>query len=291
VRTSLTPRRALVSKLNLGRWHAPHRPEDVELTVEFSAGLARRLFYRGKSSVEPDDQRARAPASSRGATLMGSYITFKKKLPDSPKLHNAAEKLAKRVRIEIDGQQLNEDQVCHALCHALLGVTVTLWARADEQVSRDNTLPWSVTGVQREVGCHAAFLAALPEDWLQIRENGAVELPQYVERNALIPIDERKQARDDKREKDRLRQQRHRAKKRSVSQGVTRDKPAPRDVTRDSHARHAPTGTETGNRKPVGIELARAGNNVDRIVRLLCEYEVTPTEVGEWIGDETERVA
>jgi hypothetical protein len=82
---------------------------------------------------------------------------------------------------------------------------------------------------------------------LQVRADGRVELPGYVRKNRLVGKDLRRSDAN-LRESNRIRQQRHREKKK---QHHNAPDVTPRDRPVTSNGSNAPTGTGTGTYRPI----------------------------------------
>lgn len=170
-----------------------------------------------------------------------SYIKVEKDLPDDPRLMELATSCYDEVLAALTGPDSNARS--HVLRHALLGVTVCIWKYADTYLQSDESLPVTLQGLAAAIGAPIELLKRFPERWLKVRPDGTVELPRYTKKNRLVGKDLRR-SESDRRESDRLRQQRHRAKRKQ-------QRTPPPVTQRDNGGRHATTGTGTGTSNPI----------------------------------------
>jgi hypothetical protein len=177
-----------------------------------------------------------------------SYIKVEKDLPDDPRLLELATSCYDAVLAWLTSPDCNARS--HASRHALLGVLVDIWKYADTYLQSDESLPVTLQGLAAAIGAPVELLQRLPERWLKVRSDGTVELPRYIKKNRLVGKDLRRSA-SERREADRVRQQRHRAKRKQQEQLQT--------VTqRDNDGRHASTGTGTGTSNPIPVPAVTA---------------------------------
>lgn len=180
---------------------------------------------------------------------MGGYIRLDKGQVEDPRLFTAAHELSKvwdsfPPRLGV-------------MRHALLGVTVTLWAYADTHIHSDDALRVTLEGLALILDVPVQLLELLPAAWLRVRGDGFVELPGYCAKNRIRAKDLRKLDTDartlHKREVDAARAQRYRDRKRhGKGNGVThKGVTLPSRVTQD-------TGTGTGPIDHTGTVPTRA---------------------------------
>lgn len=186
-----------------------------------------------------------------------AYIRIDKDLIDDPRLVALADRLSKQFALDRA-----------LLRNTLLGVTVTLWRYADTHIRSDNTLEISLDALAGIVGAPPEMLAALPSDWLKVRDDGQIELPEYCEKNGIA-------ARDRRRELGRLRVQKWREK-----QG--------HDVTQKCNAgNECYTGTETVTKtKKKNTSAPPSAAPPDTVISLPCvgdaECHITESQCAEW---------
>lgn len=173
-----------------------------------------------------------------------AYIRVDKDQPNDTRLFDLADTLAEHWQVVYGGNQdLPELENRHVLRHAVLGALVTLWVYADTHIRSDDSLPVTLSGLTQIVNLPVTILQEFPSDWLTEREeDGLVVLPGYCKKNNLTARDLRKKSADHKREQDRIRKQRQRAKERHGKKGRDSSRDTPRDTSRS----HAHTGTGTG---------------------------------------------
>jgi len=173
---------------------------------------------------------------------MAGYIRIDKDQVADQRLYDLAERVAP---VWTFAKDLPELERRHALRHALLGVTVTLWAYADSHIRADNSVTVTLDGLSAILNVPVTVLAQFPPQWIKVRADGYVELPGYCEKNLVRARDLRHDDRAAKREHERElaaeRQRRKRKKDRESVTGVTSRKSA-----RDSNAVTPHTGTGTG---------------------------------------------
>ena len=127
---------------------------------------------------------------------MGGHIRLDKDLADDPRMIELAEIYAEHLepgicqREEGDARKALILDVCR---NALLGVTYKLWRYADTHIHSDNTLNVTLTQLAYEIKCPLAVMKKFPREWLVVRPNGRVILPDYVEKNALIAKEKRRE--------------------------------------------------------------------------------------------------
>jgi hypothetical protein len=218
---------------------------------------------------------------------MAGYIRIDKDQVEDQRLFDAADGLAHNWCISEGTDDLGRNDLRHAICHALLGVTVTLWAYADTHIQSDDSLRVTLDGLATILGAPVTWLEALPQEWLRVREDGNVELPGYCAKNHIRARDLRRDARnartEDKREKDRLRQQKYREslktrvthvtsrnghRDNAVVTGHTGPGPGPLDHTRD----RTPSAAAAAS---VGTPASPRGQSFDEEFR--TRFGATPT--------------
>lgn len=164
---------------------------------------------------------------------MGGYIRMDKDLEDDPRVTELGELLAKQL-MALPREQLAEiiEQIG---CDAVLGGLFKLWRHGDTHLRRHDRLGIASHRLAHVTGLPASLIAKFPLDWLRIHPDGAVELPGYSAKNALIDKDER-------RAKGRERTRRYREKKRLESKSGD----AENGVTPPASHRHNGVTTGTG---------------------------------------------
>jgi hypothetical protein len=109
--------------------------------------------------------------------------------------------------------------------NAVTGALYALWRHADTYLQTGDVTPVSVTGLASITGLSVTVLTRFPPEWLRERPDGTVELPGYSDKNMLVTKDLRK-------ENNRLRQARFRAKQRNARNALP---------SRESNARNSPS--------------------------------------------------
>ena len=90
-----------------------------------------------------------------------------------------------RKKLLRDGRVINMSRKCHATRVTIIGALVTLWCLADEYAEESGLLPgYSTDDIDREVDV-LEFCAALPTDWMEVKEDGSIILPNYQEHNGV----------------------------------------------------------------------------------------------------------
>jgi hypothetical protein len=182
---------------------------------------------------------------------MAGYIRIDKDQVADQRLFDVADELAEHWRISHGTDDLSPNDFRHALRNALLGALVTLWAYADTHIRSDDALRVTLEGLAPIVGLPVEILEVLPEDWLQVNEEGCVVLPGYCEKNNIRARDLRKQDLSEKRQRELQqgaeRQRRHREKRLGKRNGRVTQK-----SSRDRNGVTHPTGTGTGPLDPTG---------------------------------------
>ena len=83
-----------------------------------------------------------------------------------------------RKKLLRDGRVLEVSRCCHASRVTVIGALVTLWSLGDDYAEPDGRLPgYTTEDIDHEVEIDG-FAAALPAEWLEIRD-GAIFLPEY----------------------------------------------------------------------------------------------------------------
>ena len=98
--------------------------------------------------------------------MAGDWIKFRKKLLK-------------------DGRVKTLSRLCHAHSVTVIGALVTLWSLADDYAEDSGLLPgYTTDDINREVGIEN-FCESMPEDWMLVKSDGSILLPNYQQHNGL----------------------------------------------------------------------------------------------------------
>jgi lambda repressor-like predicted transcriptional regulator len=151
---------------------------------------------------------------------MGGYIRMDKDLEDDPRVLALAEAIGESL-----GLQRTETDEPHPMArNAALGALYRFWRYGDTHVKRDDRVTGALRMLTSVTGLSVTLLRSISKDWLKEHADGTVELPDFTAKNSLMD-------KDNRREKNRLRQAKHRAnvKARLQGNGVTLSHVSKRD--------------------------------------------------------------
>jgi hypothetical protein len=162
---------------------------------------------------------------------MGGYVQMDKDLEDDPRVTALTDRLMEYcLKLGISEELVG---VLRPLMRdASLGSLYRLWRHADTHLKSHNRLQASSQHVAEVTGLPVTLLRYFPSQWLVVHDDGAVELPNYSTKNALLNKDERRAS-------GRERTARWREKQRAL-----RD--ASGDMFGDASQRHTSVTTGTG---------------------------------------------
>lgn len=123
---------------------------------------------------------------------MAGYIKVDKTLSEDPRVVELAEKYADWI-IEEENPSGFRDAIGDASLYAVTGLLVTLWCYADTHIRDDDSVTLSVTSLSRFLRFPEKILRQFPPEWLQVKPDGTVILPNYRSKNSLITRDKRKE--------------------------------------------------------------------------------------------------
>lgn len=125
---------------------------------------------------------------------MSGWIKLWKDSCEDPRLAEAAEELCRRYLIAErsagGGCDLSKADELRFASNALRGALVTLWCYADTHLRNGNRLPLSSQALDALVGIEG-FCDIVPDDWVEVLDDGTVKLPGYSEKNDLIAKEKR----------------------------------------------------------------------------------------------------
>lgn len=140
--------------------------------------------------------------------------------------------------------------------NAVMGFLYSVWRYADTYLQTGDVTEVSVTDLADVTGMSVTVIEKMPPEWLKAREDNAIELPGFTDKNALITKDLR-------REQNKIRQARHREKKRQERNALlSQESNAGNSPSRGrAHARaQAPPGPVPPNRTPGSEERQSPGS-------------------------------
>ena len=170
-----------------------------------------------------------------------AYVPLDKDMLNHPLLLALAGKVAAWL------ESLPPDEVRDALRDASRtiahGSLARIWTYADSYISSDNTFPVTLEELAAAVTVPTEILRLWPQKWLQVREDGTVELPGYVQKNNLQGRDLRSAAAAKKRADTAERNRKLRRRKRDARETRHGSVTVASRVTHARRARDATTGT------------------------------------------------
>lgn len=157
---------------------------------------------------------------------MGGYIRIDKDLPDDYRVKALTGALLEHFSNALQ-EALQLPESCGLkpalqahfrplLRNAIVGSLALLWRYSDTHIDSDNALHLTLQDLADEVGLSLEVLQKFPTKWLVVNHDGTVELPDFIQKNAIMAKDRRK-------EKNRERVRKHRAKRRAEKEGITRN--------------------------------------------------------------------
>lgn len=192
---------------------------------------------------------------------MAGHIRLDKDLPEDARTLALGAEILSWLRTFASGNALqgalqNPEEIRNALGWlartSALGVLVQLWIYADTHAHENNGLDVTLDMLADVTRIPVSLFEKLPSEWLRTRADGIVELPEYVEKNALLSKEKRKIASRERVRRFRSRQAKKgnalQKKKRNARNAVTcnaRNAARNADVTH-SRARSRPRATGTG---------------------------------------------
>lgn len=165
----------------------------LEVPVSLSGRIQRADLLHGVHALgdylHSSVSRLRAVAWRGGGFLMSGWIKFDKDMANDPRLAQAATLMLEDYlvahRSPMGGQDMSAGDASRFVTHALRGALVTLWCYADEHIRDDDSLPCDVTTLDGIIGLDG-FCELLPDQWLTIRADGKVVLPDYCAKNGVV---------------------------------------------------------------------------------------------------------
>lgn len=190
---------------------------------------------------------------------MPGHIRLDKDLPEDARVLALGAEILSWLRSFASGNALqsalqNPEEMRNALGWlartSALGVLAQLWIYADTHAHENNGLDVTLCMLADVTRLPALLLEKLPAAWLRTRADGTVELPEYVEKNALLSKEKRKVDSRERVRRFRSRQAKKRnalpVKKRNARNAVTCNA-RNADVTHlRARSRPRATGTGTG---------------------------------------------
>jgi hypothetical protein len=116
---------------------------------------------------------------------VSGWIKFEKDMANDPRLLELAVQMADAACLSSGNRDLPRQESVALYCNALRGALVTLWCYADTHIRDDDTLDMGAGAVEALVGIDN-FCELLPQEWIEITEDGAVKLPGYCVKNGVI---------------------------------------------------------------------------------------------------------
>lgn len=117
-----------------------------------------------------------APTVSSRARIVSGWIKLEKDLETDIRVHRIAKRLG--VTDVTHGRYTGNAGVT-----VVLGALARLWMYADSHIREDDSLDMTPDEIDEWLGI-PGFCRAMPEDWLLVRPDGCVELPQFQEHNS-----------------------------------------------------------------------------------------------------------
>lgn len=155
---------------------------------------------------------------------MTGYITIDKDLENDPRVLALTDLYVEFLTEKLGAKQDETDLLSNACRNALLGALVTLWGYADTHLRDDDTLPITLRNLAPIVRLPEKIIRKFPSEWLTIRDDGSVQLPDYTIKNAL-------NAKEKRREQGRDRARRFRARHTTASNAESNALHVTQDVT------------------------------------------------------------
>jgi hypothetical protein len=194
-------------------------------------------------------------ASGKTTPGTGGWVKWEKALETDPRFL----RLMRVVRDRCVTGALSPETKNALAISLTAGCLLRLWAYADTHIRADDVLDLGPEDIDDYVGVKG-FSAALPEDWLEIRDESHVQLPNYQTHNGVIA---KKRALDQKRQENKRTRDRHAAVTHASRSSVTPtglDQTRP-DQTRPEHTQEARAATvDVGGDKSLPPEPADGGD-------------------------------
>lgn len=122
---------------------------------------------------------------------MGGYVQMDKDLEDDPRVTALTDRLMEYC-LKLGISEELAGVLRPLMRDASLGSLYRLWRHADTHLKSHNRLQASSQHVAEVTGLPVTLLRHFPSQWLVVHDDGAVELPNYSTKNALLNKDERR---------------------------------------------------------------------------------------------------
>lgn len=180
---------------------------------------------------------------------MTAHIRIDKDLEEDPRVWRLGGILFRQLTgVDYDPDSSNANHALHGVtCNAVLGGLMRLWRYADTHIDSSNALHATLQQLADVTQLSVTLLAQFPREWLLVRDDGTVELPDYIAKNTLTTKEKRRAQ-----TRDRVRRWREKNSRPVGASDVTlgNARNAPSRVRARAHGR---AGAREGNPNPIPV--------------------------------------